>query len=83
MLPMTRKPKVHTDSKQKIEAELGAIRKRIKTRREFMGLTQAQLAERLECEVTTIQAYEQGRRNPSLPTLIQLCKILRLSLKVD
>lgn len=80
---MPRKPKVNPTYKQIVEKEWAAIAKTLKTRRVELGLTQNDLAEKLEAEVTTIQAYEQRRRHPSLPTLLMLCRILRLRLSVS
>lgn len=80
---MPRKPKVSTTNKQTIDSELSTIAKILKTRRIELGWTQNDLAEKLECEVTTVQAYEQKRRNPSLPTLLSICKILKLKLTIS
>jgi len=55
----------------------------LKAKRKALGWTQEDLAAALDCEVTTIQAYEQKRRHPSLPTLLMLCKILKLKLTVE
>jgi transcriptional regulator with XRE-family HTH domain len=80
---MPRKPKVSTSHKYAIENELSVISKMLKARRIELGWTQADVAEKLDCEITTIQAYEQKRRNPSLPTLLMLCKILKLKLSIS
>jgi transcriptional regulator with XRE-family HTH domain len=80
---MPRRPKVNTLSKPSIEGELSAIAKTLKARRTELGWTQAQLAEKMDCEITTIQAYEQKRRKPSLPTLLMLCKLMRLKLTIS
>ncbi|MBX2987147.1 MAG: helix-turn-helix transcriptional regulator [Bdellovibrionaceae bacterium] len=80
---MPRKPKVSTINKQTIDNELSTIAKILKARRIELGWTQNDLAEKLECEVTTVQAYEQKRRNPSLPTLLSICKILKLKLTIN
>lgn len=79
---MPRKPKVSTSHKHAIENELSAISKILKARRVELGWTQAEVAEKLDCEITTVQAYEQKRRNPSLPTLLMLCKILKLKVTI-
>lgn len=80
---MPRKPKVNVLYKHAIEGELSAISKILKARRTDLGWTQYDLAEKLDCEVTTVQAYEQKRRTPSLPTLLMLCKILKLKLTIS
>lgn len=79
---MPRKPKVNTIYKQAIDNELSAIAKILKARRAELGWTQYDLAEKLDCEVTTVQAYEQKRRTPSLATLLMLCKIMKLKLSI-
>ena len=43
------------------------------------GLTQSQLAEKLNISPSTIGMYEQGRREPDNKTLIKLCNILDTS----
>lgn len=80
---MPRRSKVTTFYKQAIDGELAGISRILKNRRVELGWTQNDLAEKLECEVTTVQAYEQKRRNPSLPTLLMICKIMRLKLTIS
>lgn len=66
--------------------------KEIKTRIKQIGLiikefriksklTQEALAEGLDCSVSTIKYVEQGRRVPSLPMLLRICK--KVNLKLD
>ncbi len=43
------------------------------------GLTQAQLADRLDISASTIGMYEQDRREPDNDTLTMLCKELNTS----
>ncbi len=80
---MPRRSKVSAVYKPSIDNELSNISKIIKNRRMELGWTQNDLAERLDCEVTTVQAYEQKRRNPSLPTLLMICKIMKLKLSIS
>lgn len=80
---MPRKPKVSTIYKKVIEGELSNIAKILKDRRKELGWTQNDLAEKMDCEVTTIQGYEQRRRHPSLPTFLMLCKVLKLKLVLN
>lgn len=80
---MPRKPKISTSYKLSIESELSAIAKLLKDRRRELNWTQDDLANRLDCEVTTVQAYEQRRRTPSLATLLMLCKLLKLKLTIS
>lgn len=81
---MPRKAKVPYDQKANIAKDLDLIARTLKQQRAHLGWTQEQLAERMEnCEVTTIQAYEQRRRTPSLPTLLMLCRVMRLKLFIE
>lgn len=68
-------PPEYTD---KIEEDLVYIAKHLKKRREELDLTQEDVAGELNCEVTTIQAYEQRRKHPSLTTLLLLCRVLKI-----
>ena len=65
-----------------VEGQLENLGTRIRTRREEMGLTQLELAERLELAVMTIQFIEQGRRYPSLPLLFYICKVLKIPVQI-
>lgn len=49
----------------------------IKARRRALGLTQAQLAERLEVETETFSRFERGKHAPSLRTLVRLAATLQ------
>lgn len=80
---MPRRPKVSSQHKQIIAKEWSNIAMALKAKRKALGWTQEDLAAALDCEVTTIQAYEQKRRHPSLPTLLMLCKILKLKLTIE
>ncbi len=53
---------------------------KLKTAREELGLTQPQVAEKLNVSVSTIGMYEQGRREPDLDTLIKFSDILHTSI---
>lgn len=68
-------PPEYTD---KIEEDLAYIAKNLKKRREELGMTQEDVSGKLNCEVTTIQAYEQRRKHPSLTTLLLLCRVLKI-----
>ncbi len=80
---MPRSAKVNQQYKQAVAKEWSLFSQKIKARRKELGWTQDVLAEKLECEVTTIQAYEQRRRYPSVPTLFVLCKILKLKISIE
>lgn len=58
------------------------IGKRIQARRKKLGLTQEQLAEKLDVAVTTVQFIEQSRRLPSIQMLVALCGALNLALSL-
>ncbi len=52
---------------------------KLKSAREKLGFTQAQLANRINVSPSAIGMYEQGRRSPDYQTLINLCTELNLS----
>ena len=59
-----------------IKIDLG---KKIKNLRTKSGLTQAQLADKLNISASTVGMYEQGRREPDSATLAQICRTLDAS----
>lgn len=65
-----------------VEGQLENLGTKIRARREEMGLTQQELAERLELAVMTVQFIEQGRRYPSLPLLFYICKALKIPVSI-
>ena len=52
---------------------------RLKSLRVQSGLTQAQLADKLNISPSTVGMYEQGRREPDNSTLTKLCHELNVS----
>ena len=52
----------------------------IKAHRIAAGLTQAQLADRLDVSVHTVRGWEQGTRTPSGRALVKLKTILGVSI---
>ena len=52
---------------------------RLKKARTAAGLTQRQLADMIQISPTGFASYEQAKSDPSIPTLIRLAKILKLS----
>lgn len=60
-----------------------AIRKligsRIKAHRKAMGITQAALAEVLDCEVTTLGRYERGEYAPDGEQLVRMAEHFNVS----
>ena len=55
------------------------LAKKIKQLRKKSGLTQAQLADKLEISPSAVGMYEQGRREPDKETLSKICRILDAS----
>ena len=53
---------------------------RIASLRQICGLSQAELARRLHISPSTVGMYEQGRREPSVDTLVALSRIFGVSL---
>ena len=65
----------------KLNAKLDALRaesfrERLRLARKTAGFTQIEVAARLKSSLNKYASYEQGRSQPSLPTLIRLCEIL-------
>ena len=54
------------------------LNKTIKSARIRSGLTQKQLAEKINTSPSAIGMYEQGRREPNYDTLSKLCNALNL-----
>jgi len=55
------------------------ISKRLKNLRTKRGLTQAQLAQKVNVSPSSIGMYEQGRREPKNSILVRICKELNAS----
>lgn len=47
-------------------------------RKNVLGLTQEQMAEKLKVSPTQYKNYEQGRSQPAIDKLIEMCKILEI-----
>ena len=54
---------------------------RIATLRSQLGMSQAQLARRLNISPSAVGMYEQGRREPSADILVALSRVLGVSLE--
>lgn len=52
--------------------------KKVRTRRYELGFTQEQLAELSEFHVNYIGGIERARRNPSLTSIVQLARALKM-----
>lgn len=55
------------------------LSRNIAERRRVIGLTQAQVAERLNIDTETVSRFERGRHLPSLVTLERLASVLATS----
>ncbi len=53
---------------------------RISTLRRHAGMSQTELAEKLKISASAVGMYEQGRREPSLETLVDIGKLFDVSL---
>ena len=51
----------------------------IAAHRSALGLSQAELAERMDISAKTVSGFERGRHLPSLVTLVRLAEALRVS----
>lgn len=56
------------------------LARNIATRRKALGLTQAQLAEKLGVETETLSRFERGKHLPSLATLERLAGLLQITM---
>lgn len=73
---------VPTKSLPKVKRELSALRNTLIKLRKELGVSQEQLAELADVGSETVRSIEQGKRIPSLPTLICLCDQLGVELKL-
>lgn len=55
----------------------------IRNHRKSLGITLAELSERVDIRPTTICDIENGKRNPSLTTLLRLAEALGLNLSLQ
>ena len=62
--------------KKHVSADLRLIAELLKDARTKKGLTQENLAQKLDLSVNTIQAIESGRNVPSLQNLLHICRKL-------
>jgi len=62
------------------KAELGKI---IQNRRKSRKILQADLADIAGISPRTLRAIEQGVANPELETLVRICKVLGLEIKLE
>jgi transcriptional regulator with XRE-family HTH domain len=71
-----------TKHRTEVLADLRSISSAVQSRRKSLGLTQEELAEKLDIAPTTVQFIEQQRRYPSLPMLLYICRYLDLKMKL-
>lgn len=57
--------------------------RRLKSRREQLGVTQEQLAELASVALRTVKALDSGKGNPTVSTLIKLANVLGMELKLE
>lgn len=56
------------------------ISKNIAFYRKMAGMTQAQLADKLDVKTTSVSSWERGANAPDIETLYNVCKIFDLTL---
>lgn len=64
---------------EKLAATIG---KAARTARERLGFTQVEVAELMDLHHIVYNRLERGRMLPSVPTLVRLCEVLKLSPEV-
>lgn len=57
-------------------AYVAALGRAVRRRRERLGLSQEQLSFDAELDRTYLSGVERGVRNPTVKTLVRLCKVL-------
>lgn len=75
--------KIPVKLRKKVVTKLEDISSKIKNAREKQGLSQEDLAEKLNVSPMTIQFIEQGRRFPSIQLLICICQFLSIEIKFE
>lgn len=56
-----------------------SVGENLKNARKAAGLTQKELADKLEVYAKDISRWENGERTPGVPALIKICKTLHVS----
>jgi len=64
----------------RVHAHIGSL---LKSRRKALGLNQRDAAEIAGISVHTLSDIETGKGNPTLETLLDLCELLGLELKLE
>lgn len=73
----TKKPTLMVDTERTEEVVVLRVGRNIGERRRALGLTQAQLAERLGVDTETLSRFERGKHAPTLKNLIRLAALLQ------
>jgi len=63
--------------------DIKKIGETIKNRRRFLKITQDDLADIAEVSERTLRDIEKGLANPELESLMKICDVLGLELKID
>lgn len=63
--------------------DIKEIGEKIKSRRKFLKITQDDLADIAEVSERTLRDIEKGLANPELHSLMKICDVLGLELKID
>lgn len=63
--------------------DIKEIGQKIKNRRRFLKITQEDLADISGISERTLRDIEKGLANPELQSLIKICEVLGLELKID
>jgi len=66
-----------------LETQIAAMGETFQARRKELGMTQDELSEKLDIGANTIKFIEQGRRIPSLPMFLRICKALKLKIELN
>lgn len=80
MEPGKRLQKIPTKYRNRVKARLDKVSNQIQLKREELGVTQEELAEKLGVSSMTIQFIEQKRRYPSVQMLFYICDYLEIDL---
>lgn len=79
-MPKKRIERIPAKYRKRVEEQVDSLVRTIQAKRRAMGLTQEELAERLDVSPMTVQYLEQRRRDPSVPMLFYICQYLDIEL---
>ena len=72
--------KIPTKYRSKVKSRLDKVSVQVQGKREALGLTQEELAEKLGVSTMTVQFIEQIRRYPSVQMFYYICDYLEIEL---